>query len=391
MSIVPKSLKVDVNPKVFKWLRESSGWSIEDIAKRLKSNIEIVEAIEKGERQPTLRQLKELSNAYKRPLASFLLSEPIKERPLPKDYRMLPGKKDLFDKSTIYVIRKARNLQEISKELSVNIDYSTKPKVKRVTTRKNPENIGAYYRELFELTENKQRKYGTPYEMFRYLRDNFEEMNILIFQFSMPIDDARAFALTDEMPNVIVVNKKDTIEARLFSLMHEFGHVLLGETVIDFPDIFISTDNRIESWCNEFASSFLLPKKLADSIFEAEKKVLTETNTLNRLSRRYKVSKAMLLYNMLKQKFITRKEFEAILDRYRPKEAELVEEGDEDKEEKKGGGISSDKRCLSEVGNKFVSIVASNYDRKYITYTDALNYLSIRSKNFDQVLAKARK
>jgi len=54
-------------------------------------------------------------------------------------------------------------------------------------------------------------------------------MNILVFQFSMPIEDARGFALTDMNPNVIVVNSKDSIEARLFSLMLEFGHILLGE------------------------------------------------------------------------------------------------------------------------------------------------------------------
>jgi len=63
----------------------------------------------------------------------------------------------------------------------------------------------------------------------------------------------------------------------------------------------------------------------------------------------------------------------------------------EEVEEKKGGGATADVRCLSEVGNKFVSIVANNYDRDYITYTDALNYLSIKSKNFDKVLAQARK
>ncbi len=387
-----RSLKVEIEPAIFKWLRESSGWTKEEVAKRLKTSIEVVEAIEKGDRQPTLRQLKELSNAYKRPLASFLLSEPIKELPLPKDYRMLPDRKDVFDKKTVYVIRKARGLQEVGKELLINIDGSTKPRVKRVTTKQKPEDVAAHYRELFELTEEKQRKHKTAYDLFNYMRDGFEEMNILVFQFSMPVDDARAFAFTDENPNVIVVNTKDTIEARLFSLMHEFGHVLLGETGIDFPDIAISTSNRIENWCNRFASSFLLPRELANNIFETERNLLTETGTLNRLSRRYKVSKAMLVYNMLKQDFITRNEFEAILDRYKPDEEEpIVEEDAEDKSEKKGGGIPADRRCLSEVGAKFVSIVASNYDRNYITYTDALNYLSIRSKNFDQVLAKARK
>jgi Zn-dependent peptidase ImmA (M78 family) len=387
-----RSIKVEVDPKIFKWLRESSGWSIKDVSKRLKTSVEVVEAIENGERKPTLRQLKDLSKAYKRPLASFLLSEPIKERPMPKDYRMLPDRKDVFDKKTIYAIRKARSLQEIGNELSVNIDYSIKPKVKRVKIRQNPEEIAVHYRELFNLTEKKQTKFKTAYELFNYLRNGFEDMNILVFQFSMPIDDARAFVLNDEKPNVIVVNTKDIIEARIFSLIHEFGHILLGETVIDFPDVSLSTNNKTESWCNWFASSFLLPRKLAKNIFDTDIKVLTETDTLNRLSRKYKVSKAMLLYNMYKLDFITRVEFKATLDRYKPKEVEPDVEMDErDIEEKKGGGLPADRRCLSEVGNKFVSIVANNYDNNFITYTDALSYLYIKSKNFNQVLAKARK
>jgi Zn-dependent peptidase ImmA (M78 family) len=385
-----KSLKVDVNPKVFKWLRESSGWSKEDIAKRLKTNIEIVSAIEKGERQSTLRQLKVLAIAYKRPLASFLLSESLKESPLPKDYRMLPDRKNVFDKKTIYTIRKARDLQEIGAELLININNSTKPDIKKITISKNPEKIALEFREKFELDIEIQKKFKTSYEFFNYLRDIFEEMNILVFQFSMPIEDARGFALTDELPNVIVINSGDTIEARLFSLMHEFGHILLGETVIDFPNISISTDHRIERWCNQFASEFLLPSKVAIKVFESEGTMLTESNTLNKISRKYKVSKSMLCYKMFNLKFITMEVYKEILNRYKPSDKELKDDEDIDKK-KKGGGISSDKKCLSEIGNKFVSIVANNYERNFITYTDALNFLSIKSKNFNQVLARAKK
>ena len=384
------SLKVDVNPNVFKWLRKSSGWSIEDIAKRLKTSIEVVKAIEKGERQPTLRQLKDLAIAYKRPLASFLLSEPLKESPLPKDYRMLPDRKNVFDKKTIYTIRKARDLQEIGAELLININNSTKPDIKKITISKNPEKIALEFREKFELDIEIQKKFKTSYEFFNYLRDIFEEMNILVFQFSMPIEDARGFALTDELPNVIVINSGDTIEARLFSLMHEFGHILLGETVIDLPNISISTDHRIERWCNQFASEFLLPSKVAIKVFESEGTRLTESNTLNKISRKYKVSKSMLCYKMFNLKFITMEVYKEILNRYKPSDKELKEDEDIDKK-KKGGGIPSDKKCLSEIGNKFVSIVANNYERNFITYTDALNFLSIKSKNFNQVLARAKK
>jgi Zn-dependent peptidase ImmA (M78 family)/DNA-binding XRE family transcriptional regulator len=386
---MPASLKVEVDPKVFKWLRESSGWTKEEVAKRLGTSVEVVEVIEKGERDPTIRQLKELSNAYKRPLATFLLSEPLKEAPIPKDYRMLPDKKDLFDKKTIQAIRKARGLQEVGAELLINFNDTARPKVKRLKTTDNPEQAALMYREDIKLAIETQMKFKNSYEFFSYIRDAFEERNILVFQFSMPVEDARGFALTDAVPNVIVINSADSIEARIFSMMHEFGHVLLGETAIDMPDFSYTPNHNVEKWCNMFASEFLLPKELAKEVFKSEEETLTEGATLNRLSHRYKVSKGMLGYKMLKLNFISNETYEEVLDRYKP--SEPAPKPDEEDEEKKGGGIPADIRCLKEVGNKFVSIVAENYDRNYITYTDALNYLSVRSKNFDRVLAKARK
>ncbi len=381
---MPGSIKIEVKPEVFKWLRTSAGWTVEDVCKRLKTSVETLNGFELGEKTPTLRQLKDLSQAYKRPLAAFLLSKPIKEKTMPKDYRMLPGKKNVFDKKTIVVLRKARSLQEIGSALSRNINYPTKPKVERVKIYEKPDIIADEYRKIFGMTEEKQRKFKTPYELFNNLRDILEDMNILVFLFPMPLEDARGFVLTDESPNIIVVNSKDSIEARLFSMMHEFAHILLGETAIDLPNFSLTTRNEIESWCNEFASSFLLPKGIIIQLFDSKRDVLTETKTLNTFSRKYKVSKAMILFTMFKLNYITKRVYDDVLERYKPKEIEK-------KEKRKGGGIPSDRRCLSELGTKFVSIVANNYDKNHITYTDALNYLSTKSKNFDKVLARARK
>jgi len=381
-----KSVKVEVDLKVFKWLRLSAGWSIQDIAKRLKTSVAVVGKIESGERNPTFRQLNILSSAYRRPVAAFLLSKPKEEKPIPKDYRMLPGKKDVFDKKTILVLRKARDLQEIGRELSKNIDYQTKPKIERVNVSINPKELGGKYREKFDLTEEKQKSFKTPYKFFNYLRDTLEDMNILVFQFSMPVEDARGFVFVDEFPNTIVINTKDTIEARIFSLMHEFGHILLGESVIDFPDLMETRKNEFENWCDEFASSLLLPENISKPVFDSNRSVLTDTKTLKTLSRSYKLSKAMLLVNMRKLQYITKNEYEDVLNRYKPKDKKKIKKG-----EKQGGGLPSDKRCLSQIGTKFVSIVANNYDSRLITYTDALNYLSIKSKSFDKVLVEARK
>jgi len=41
-----RTIRVDIRPAVFHWLRESSGWSVEDVSKRLKTSSEVVEAID---------------------------------------------------------------------------------------------------------------------------------------------------------------------------------------------------------------------------------------------------------------------------------------------------------------------------------------------------------
>jgi len=380
-----QTVTIDINPEVFKWLRESSGWTIEEVARRLNTSVSVIRDIEAGKRKPTLRQLRELSLAFKVPLAAFLLPEPREEK-WPKDYRMIPGKEGVFDKKTIVALRRARSLQETARELLENIGYEIVPKIDKAKLTDKPEKIAKKYREMLELTEDTQRGFKSAYAMFNYLRDWLEDLNIFVFQFSMPVEDARGFTLADEHPVVIVVNSKDVIEARIFTLMHEFAHVLLGESGIDTPDILAPAPSSIEKWCNEFAASFLLPKELAIRVFDKYRSSLTNIETLNRLSRKLKVSKQMLLYNMLKFNFITKKDYEQILNLYKPQKNS--EQKEEEKSEQKEGGPPADKRVISELGDKFISVVAHNLYQEYITYADALAYLSVKTKTFEKLLAQ---
>ena len=380
-----KTFTVEVVPQVLIWLRTSAGWKVEEVAKRLRTSTEVVTELESGKKNPTMGQLNILSEIYKRPIASFFLSKPKQERPMPKDYRFLPSKADIFDRKTILAIRRTRSLQNLSKELSLNINYSTKANIKKAKLTDNPELIASEYRQILNFNIEKQMKFRDAYKMMGHLRDVLEDLNILVFQFSMPVEDARGFALADEVPSIIVINTKDSIEARLFTLMHEFGHIILGETVIDIPEVSSQARNNIEAWCNAFSSAFLLPKEVSIDLFNKNKHNLTETITMNALSKKYKISKAVLLLKMVNLNYISRQEFESVLARYTPKETDV------EKKAKKVMGMASDQKRLSEVGNKFLSLVANNFDREFITYNDALSFLSIKSRNFDKVLARARK
>jgi len=379
------SLDVEVEPRVLQWVIGTSGWTQAEITKKLKISPSTFQNWLTGEIHPSLKQLEELSKTVKRPLAAFFLSQPPEEPPLPKDYRQLPDKEGKFDKKTILAIRRARRLQNISKELSENLNIPLRSIISYVKQSDNPKKIAEYYRKDFGLTEELQKKMKTPYEMFFFLRGALEKKNILVFQIPMLLEDARGFTLVDTSPEVVIANSKDQIEARIFTLMHEFGHVLLHESGVSMPErtLFAQRVGPVEKWCNDFASAFILPEVMANTEFTEYKNNLTDTLILSKLSRCYKVSKSMLLYNMFKLRYISQKEYDTVLKRY-----------PSDKIRGKSTGFAAasvDKRCIQEKGQKFVSLVASNFEQGLITRSDALDYLSIKSKNLEKILNRVKK
>ncbi|MBL7147425.1 MAG: ImmA/IrrE family metallo-endopeptidase, partial [Nanoarchaeota archaeon] len=362
--------------------------SKKDISNKLKITVNLLNEWLKGTKKPTLRKLENLSQILKRPLATFFLSDPPKEKPLPKDYRMIPEKLGKFDNKTILAIRRARRLQRISKELSENLKVNIESEISPANLSDNPKIIAKKYVELFKIDDDVRKKWKTPYNAFNFFRDILENKNVIVFKMPMLLEDARGLTLLDDSPTVIVVNSKDLPEAQVFTLLHEFGHVILNKPGVSIPDIalFKTSVEKVERWCNEFASEILLPQKFAKEHFDRNKGKLVETNTLNSLSRKLKISKAMLLYNMFKMDYINRTIYKSVLERFNP--IKLIPKNSK---KKPGGGVSADKRCISERGQMFVSLVSKNIDGGYITRSDALDYLAVKSKNLEKVMSKAEK
>jgi len=91
---------------------------------------------------------------------------------------------------------------------------------------------------------------------------------------------------------------------------------------------------------------------------------------------------------MNKLGYISYELFNEILERYKPQVPE--KKGEEDKKAKVFGK-KAEQKCISENGQKFVSLVATNVERGLITHSDALSYLSIKLKNLDKVISKAKR
>lgn len=380
-----KSAEIQLEPTVLKWFIDKSGWKYPELAKRISVSENTLNGWLSGDVKPTIKQIEKLALVLKRPFAAFLLSSPPKEKPPPKDYRMIPGKEGEFDKKTLLAMRKARRLQHLARELSGNLKYSVNAEFPLATLKDDPTTIANDIRSEFLISKIVQQKWKTPYEAFNSLRDVIESKEILVFQVDMSLDDARGFALADELPYVIVINKKDSIKARLFTLMHEFAHILIRKSGVSMPELSLSKQNldEVEKWCNSFSSEFLLPSTLAKEIYVHYGQGILSTNVRQTLSNKYKVSKSMFMYKMKVLGYVSENQYKSFLDSYDPN----FQKTPQKKEGKKSfGGVSADKRCIHEKGHKFVHLVTDNLRTNHITRSEALDLLSVKSRNLDQLI-----
>jgi len=386
-----QSIKVKVNPVLLQWARDSVGLSIEDVYQKTKFNHEDLSAWERGVDCPRLTQLRNLAKLYKKALVFFLLPEPPTKdpHPIPKELRTISSAKGIhFSYKTFLAFNRAHTTQLIAKDLARNVGYSMERKFNYVTTAVNPEDLANEYRKKFALTFEQQKSWRDGYEAFEELRYMIESLGIVVTQSSFPLIEARGFALIENDCPVIVVNSKDAINGRIFTLIHELAHVMLHVNDIflyDDEDNFIDGHKATEKFCNRFAGAFLIPIKdlLSHPLVKgATKATRWDDLALNTLSRHFKVSKEAILRRLVALDLASQQYYQA-----KRKEWEEALRG---LPKKKGGGRAEPPRdCIKNNGKTIVSLVLDNYHSGFIREADVSAYLNIKPKHLPMVEALA--
>jgi len=368
------------------WVRQSAGFTADQVAKKLGTSSEAVLAWESGRRQPTIKTLEKLAEYYKRPLAVFLLPAPPAEPAPPKDFRVLHGKAEPLSPKSRLAIRRARRLLSVAAILRTDLGRELTPTVGKARLSDAPEAMARIERERLGVDIEQQKGWRNPTEALREWRKAVEGQNILVFQLRMPVEEARGFTIAEQKLSAIIVNAADARRARVFTLFHEYAHLLLHQPGICYPDMShhhgIGDEQRVETWCNRFAGALLISKETVedDADFRvAARATETMPNLLAQLSSRYKVSTQVILTRMLTLGLIARRRYETELGRQqslfkRPKPGRVF-------------GPSPSRRCLQEKGRLFVSLVMEGRRREAITYNDVADYLSLRVKHLDQLQA----
>ena len=380
MGVPRRPQEAAVEPRLLVWARESAGKDVEEVAEKLRVSRETVERWESGRERPGLAQLERLAESvYKRPLAVFFLPEPPTEPPLPRDFRILPsGKKLPLSPRTRLAIRQAQRIRRLTRDMSEDLGHDIAVSVGEAHLSDKPETAAAEARRTLGVDDHVQSAWQDDDEALRAWTKAVEKRGVLVFQLSFPMEDARGFSLVDREPPAIVLNRRDSPRGRVFSLLHEYCHLLLNDGGICRMDEreYRHDEDRVEKFCNRFAAEVLVPRA-----FLLGHPLVSPRSTpgdwredvLAKLASHFKVSKEVALRRLLTFGLTTQRFYEEKREEWKKKVR------------KPGGRQNSPKRCVQERGVPFVSLVLESQRRDRITYSDIADYLGIRLKHLPKI------
>ncbi|HTR72332.1 MAG TPA: XRE family transcriptional regulator [Solirubrobacteraceae bacterium] len=384
MARTPEAL---IKPELLVWARQSAGFSLDGAAGKLRVSEDRLSSWETGETRPTIAQLRKAANLYKRPLAIFYLPEPpIDFQPL-RDYRRVPDAQlGQLSPKLLAFIRRAHAVREAALELRDLTDEPAMPAPKLETDATDPERYGAGARALLGVTLAQQAAWRDPRRALNAWIDAVSNLDVLVLQAqSIPIQEMRGFSIsTDRLP-VVVLNGGDFPRGRIFTLLHEFAHVLLHADGV--CDVLPRRQTRspaddIEIFCNQVAAAALMPLDTFRSESALQKpppdKRWSE-ETIRGLSEKYSTSREAVvrrLYSvgLADWDFLQEKEAE-----YRAAFAAFRDEQKRKRQEdERPGGPTYYRMKVRDLGHSFIESALDAYYRRAITGSDLSEYLEIK-------------
>lgn len=303
-------MRVEVNPNLLQWAIERAGCR----SGYLHDKFPRLDDWERGDAQPTLKQLEDFARAAYVPVGYLFLPTPPEENlPIP-DLRTVGGKgvtrpsPDLLD--MIYLCQRR---QAWYQDYAEGVGEGAKTFVASAKLSHSAERVAGDMRQRLEFSVAERRTYRTWEEALRRFIEQAEEQGILVMVSGVvgsnnkrPLepDEFRGFALADKVAPLVFINGADTKAAQMFTLAHELAHIWLGQSALG--DVGPSATHKVEIWCNRVAAELLVP--LADLKTELGKE--SPTDAIQRLARAFKVSTLVILRRLLDARVISRDRFD---------------------------------------------------------------------------------
>ena len=338
---------------------------------------------ERGERQPTLKQLEAFATATRAPIGFLFLREPPVERvPIP-DFRTMGNARiakpspDLLE--TTYLCQQR---QEWYRDVARTTGKDPLPFVGSLTLAHDVIGAAAAIRETLGFDVDRRRDMPTWSDALREFISQADEEGILVMcsgivgsntHRKLDPQEFRGFAMEDPLAPVVFINGADSRAAQMFTLAHELAHVWLGQSALSDADARSVPEHEVERWCNRVAAELLVPLDMMRREFRAVAELPSE---MNRLARRFKVSTLVVLRRVHDLGAITRAELWIAYDAEVARLRALPT----------GSGGNFYLTLPTRVSRRFTRAVVSSTLEGQTLYRDALRLLGFsKLRTFDEI------
>ncbi|MFT3722657.1 MAG: XRE family transcriptional regulator [Hyphomonadaceae bacterium] len=355
-------MKVPVNGAVLRWARELRELTISEAATKLDWPEKDLREYEDGRPEMTLGDLERISSKYEIPVASLLMPEP-----LPKVQKQIPDFRTHEGEEASYSAKLQAVIEEVDDTIELLVDlreqapdlFKSLMDLPRIKLEDDTQRVAEKERNRIGPAVEIQLAWEKRRQAFLWFRGMIEGEGVFVYVVNTGDEDnCRGFSITDnrQLPFIVVNGDDEDYGPKLFSLLHEYAHILLRMGGLSDHN----RGNRVERFCNQFAADFLMPRKaFKDEVKRLGRGPIGDWH-LGQLAGAFHVSKSAVALHLETCEMVP----EGFYDRWKASLPRIA------KKKRKGGSATHVEKLANRLGTRLLSVIEAGQSRGLVNKAD---------------------
>jgi Zn-dependent peptidase ImmA (M78 family) len=339
-----------INPEIVVWARETAGLSLEEAARKLafqdskkSTATEKLFAYENNQKEPSRALLAKMAKVYRRPLLTFYLPDRPRIGDRGQDFRTLPDGEGAEDNPLVdTLIREIRARQSVIRQVLIEEEEAQlRSFIGSGEMAEGVDRMTERVAQTLSLDFAAFRNQTSHGDAFKFIRKAAEDAGVFVilqgnlgsYHSNISLLAYRGFVLSDDIAPFIVINDTDAKSAWSFTLVHEFVHLLLGQTGVSG----LIAEKRVEKFCNDVASEYLLPEDQFAQFQVAVGSFEELCDAVSGYAFTHKVSSSHVAYKLFKRGDVSKATYDRLAAFYREQWCRQQERTKAENRSKEGG------------------------------------------------------
>jgi len=304
-------------------------------------------------------------------------------KPVP-DFRVEPGLVGAEHYRLALEIKKVRDRRLVFMDVMGSL--GTEPEQFVVLPDIHPENIGLVLRDRLGVSDAEVSALAID-DVYSYWKSKIEKDGVLVYESQYIPDESGVIGAAifyETCPVILIKRGGDFNSRKLFTLLHEYAHLLMGRSAINdvgaqTVDQPVSYEGQIEARCNRLAADILVPPtKIDPETYEG----LGAVDKMELLASSFKVTYTTAAVCLKRFNLISNDEFFYLLELRRKARGKA--------QEKKTANVQIPRENIMrlDMGRPMFRAVLEAYGNGILDVFDASKILNLRVKKIDKLASR---